>query len=88
MHKTKALWDQSNKSLSEFLEVADTVCIEIVDYFLSVVPPVTLQTNLIQLGSVYAHDIAGNPIYLTIYRERPGLNWIFAGILPVPNKIY
>jgi len=87
MLKTKFLWEQSKLILDDYLNVGDLVDEEIVDYFISVLPPVTLQANIIQLGEAYTHDISGNPIYLTICREPGTVAWTCAGHLPTPDKI-
>lgn len=76
--KTMALKTYENwkGNLDEYLEIGDEVDEGIVDHFISVLPPATLTSRLIQIGEPY--DIVdGRYTYMTI--ENRGGRWYYCG---------
>lgn len=72
--KTYQSW---HGSLSEYLQPGDMVDEEMADYFLTVMPPVTYTSSMIQMGDPYSH-IDGRATYYTLVREDN--RWIFIGV--------
>lgn len=81
--KTKKEWESSKKCLDEFLQVGDVVDDEIYDYFLCVLPPACNSARCLQLGEPSTHNSDGRACFETL--KKDGQNWIYAGVLPVPN---
>lgn len=63
-------------SLSEYLQVGNLVDEEMVKYFINVLPPVTMNGSIIQMGEPYNH-VNGKPIYHTLHRTPEG--WHYDG---------
>jgi hypothetical protein len=82
--KTYKKWIKSGKGLSSFLSIGDEVDSLIVDYVLSVLPPVTWTKTIIQMGEPYTYNYKRYPCYLTL--EKIGENWTYAGIWPTPKN--
>lgn len=66
-----------NKPFTEYLQVGDIVDDEIAQYFIEVLPPVTMQFDLIQMGEPYSH-VECKATYLTL--GRTSLGWQYKGI--------
>lgn len=62
--------------MAEFLNVGDTVCQDIVNHFINVLPPATMRSHLIQMGEPYFH-IGNKALYSTIVKIDG--EWIYAG---------
>ncbi|WP_240416624.1 hypothetical protein [Paenibacillus periandrae] len=71
--KTHANWEGD---LDEYLQINDLVDDEMVNYFSNIVPPATLKSSIIQIGSIDDH-IEGRATYATLRKSDDG--WIFAG---------
>src|SRR5690606_4445749 len=71
--KTFAGW---KGSMSQYLQVGDIVDEEMVDYFLTVLPPACWKMNLVQIGEPHSH-INGRPVFATIAKH--GQHWYFKG---------
>lgn len=65
-----------NGSLNEYLQKGDIVDAEFYNYFLDVLPPVTFNNNIVQLGEPYSH-VNGKATYSTIARTEDG--WMYCG---------
>jgi hypothetical protein len=63
-------------NLDQYLQVGDEVDQEMVDYFTDVLPPVTFNSNLVQMGEPYSH-VNGKATYSTVYRKDG--KWFYAG---------
>lgn len=63
-------------SLNEYLQPGDLVDEEMVDHFINVLPPATLNGSIIQMGEPYSH-VNGRPTYHTLHRTSEG--WCYAG---------
>jgi hypothetical protein len=76
--KTYANWD---RDLSEYLQIGSIVDNEMVDYMVSVLPPVTLNGNMVQMGEPYSHrvDETGKwrATWATFVKTEAG--WAYAG---------
>jgi hypothetical protein len=77
---TMQSWKNSNKSFSDFAVIGDLVSPDIVDYFISALPPVTWNNELIQMGEPYNFNESGNLTYLTL--EKKGVLWYYVGPKP------
>jgi len=85
--KTLAQWKASKKDLNTFLEIGDTIDMEIVDYIIGVLPPETMKHNVIQMGEPF--DVCpktGKTRWLTIRKlnhcgQDVNMNgdWIYDG---------
>lgn len=73
--KTYENW-QSNQSLSEYLKVGDYVDDMIVEHFVNVLPPATLNGSMIQIGSAHSH-IGGRATFPTLVKVDG--YWRYAG---------
>lgn len=63
-------------NLDEYLEIGDIVDNAMVEYFINVLPPVTMNKNMIQMGETYSY-VDGKKIYSTLIKKQD--KWIFAG---------
>ena len=75
--KTYSAWGESRQSLDHFLLIGDVVDEEMADYFINVLPPVSMSGHLIQIGEP-VNDVAGRPTYATLRRDSTG-QWVYAG---------
>lgn len=78
--KTLQQCTESKLSFSQFLNIGDKVDESIVDYFIEVLPPVTMNNKCVQMGEPYNHNSEGKPQFLTL--EKITGNWTYAGIKP------
>ncbi len=76
--KTRQQWSESKKNLSEFLNVGDTVCEDIADEMMGVVPPLFCKGGF-QVGEAMDH-VGGRATYQTFIKNERG-DWIFKGEL-------
>jgi len=74
--KTYLQWSESRQVLSKFLQIGDIVDEEIEEYFLNVLPPITWNNNIIQIGEP-CDNVEGKNTYSTLKRTSEG--WIWAG---------
>lgn len=75
-HKTFENW---KGSLTEYLEVGDSVCDELQAHILEVLPPACYDATLIQMGEAHDHlGPNGRPRFLTIQKRKGA--WIYIGI--------
>lgn len=74
--KTYENWCASGLDLSQFLRIGDVVDEEMADYFIEVLPPITMTGQLVQMGEPHSHR-EGRATYSTL--ERVGSNWIYRG---------
>lgn len=85
--KTMAQWKASKKGLNTFLELGDPIDMEIVDYIIGVLPPITMKGDVIQMGEPFdACPKTGKARWLTIrklHHRDSGMNmdgdWIYDG---------
>jgi hypothetical protein len=63
-------------NLENYLQPGDVVDEEMVNYFIDVLPPAYMNSNLVQMGEPYSH-VNGKATYSTVYRKDG--NWIYAG---------
>lgn len=63
-------------SLDHFLQINDLVDEEIQNHFINVLPPATLNGQLIQIGEPHSH-VGGRATYPTLKRTSEG--WAYAG---------
>ena len=92
MLKTKANW---KGSLSEYLKIGDLVDSDMFEYFISVLPPATMNNNCVQIGEPYDHikNTSGKfkAIYATLKNTSEG--WVYVGkcfkceIYEPPNEV-
>lgn len=80
--KSLADWQNSGlRTFEEYFIPGDTVTEDLVDYYITTMPPQTMWSNLVQAGEPYSHerDAKGNhrATYLT-FTETDG-QWYFAG---------
>lgn len=69
--KTRQCWRESKKSLTEYLQEGDAVDMEIIDYVIGVLPPVTMTGKVIQMGEPYdSCPITGKARYITFEKKR------------------
>lgn len=77
--KSYADW---NCDLKDYLQIGDLVDEEMVDYFISVMPPATMNGECVQMGEAYSH-IKGRATYATLSRTRQealsNKPWKYAG---------
>jgi hypothetical protein len=73
--KTYANW---KGSLNEYLQVGDLVDEDIVEHFINVLPPITFNGNMIQMGEPYSHIPGAGGTYYTITKTIEG--WMYTGI--------
>lgn len=70
--KTLDGWHNCGLSFDEFCFPGDTVSEDVVDYFVNVVPPVTLSATCVQAGEPYSSEADENgrfrPTYTTFHR--------------------
>lgn len=78
--KTLQQCTKAKQPLSEFLKYGDNVDQSIVDYFIEVLPPITMNSKCVQMGEPYNHNALGQPQYLTL--ENFNNVWIYTGIKP------
>ena len=78
--KRYSAWQESNKSLTDYLEIGDTVDEAFASYFLEIVFPAYFTSNVIQMGEPADH-LNGYPRYLTIAKKNG--KWIYMG----PRKL-
>lgn len=84
--KTKEQLDKSGLTITEFLQPGDSVDEEIVDYFIGVLPPETMNSSVIQIGEPCSHDHhTGEALFMTLTRLSQHDPWVYAGIMPKPN---
>lgn len=83
MYKTLNQWNGSGLTLDQFLTIGDQVDEDMVDYFISVLPPAHLSANIVQMGEPVRHSDSGQEMFNTIYREAG--RWIYAGVLVKPE---
>lgn len=78
--KTNKAWNESKLDFGRFAQAGDQVDQDIVDYFLGVVPPKTMQPGLIQCGEPYSfNDKQRTPTYTT-FKFNPNKEvWYFLG---------
>ena len=75
--KTYSAWGESRQSLDHFLVIGDVVDQEMADYFVNVLPPVSMSGLLVQIGEP-VKDVAGRPTYATL-RRNSARQWVYAG---------
>lgn len=63
-------------SLVDFLQVGDSVCDEIVNHFINVLPPASYSSVLIQIGEPYTH-VNNEAVYPTL--SKIDGQWVYAG---------
>lgn len=78
--KTYAAWGESRQSLDHFLLIGDVVDEEMADYFIKVLPPVSMLGHLIQIGEPVC-DVGGRPTYATL-RRNSARQWVYRRQLP------
>ena len=83
--KTKAQWDESGQSLTEYLQVGDKVDEEMFYYFLEVLPPASYSSRVVQIGEPYDHTREGWPTYMTLIKRAKGEPWEYAGVRTHPK---
>lgn len=80
--KTYANW---KGDLGEYLQVGDEVDQEMVDYFINVLPPVTMNGECVQMGEPYDHRedsegrFRGRYSTLVSVGFSPNRRWFYAG---------
>lgn len=74
-HKTYDAW---HGDLSLYLKVGDSVCEELEQHFLEVVPPASWERDLIQLGEAADHQgVKGRARFETLQKHAG--TWIYTG---------
>jgi hypothetical protein len=80
--KTMKGWVKSNKDLSKYLAIGDTIDEELQMYFIETLPPEYMQDGIIQMGEPFTH-IQGKPTYATIQRRKGAAGtddkWVYCG---------
>lgn len=71
--KTYADW---KGNLSEYLQIGDVVDQEMVDYFINVLPPATMNSQCVQMGEPYS-SVQGRMTYCTL--KKLNGQWVYAG---------
>ena len=74
--KSKKEWDESGKNLEDFIKKYDRICNEFYYYMLCVLPPLTNDSNLLQVGEG-ADMEDGEESYPTFFND--GKSWIYYG---------
>lgn len=74
MLKTYKNW---KGSLNSYLQIGDKVDEEMYEYFINVMPPVTFNSKMVQMGEPYSSSREGKPTYLTL--EKIDNEWIYKG---------
>lgn len=80
--KTIEEWEKSRLEFDLFCNPGETVSDDIIQYFINILPPVTLKDSLFQVGEPYSHrvdiqDGKYKPTYPTF--EKGQDNWIYRG---------
>jgi hypothetical protein len=75
--ETYAEWAESRLPLDMFLAVGDVVDEEMVNYFVSVMPPAYMSSWLIQIGEPNSH-VEGKATFATISNSSPK-GWVYNG---------
>jgi hypothetical protein len=75
--KTEKGWHESNLSLTQYLEVGDSVDESIADYVLFVLPPAYYTSELLQMGEPFS-SVRGEATYITLHRAD-GIHWKYVG---------
>lgn len=86
IHKAgpKSLEDWENSGLGTFEDYfipGDTVTEDLVEYFVNIMPPTTMRTDLIQIGEPFSHELDDGGCYRPTYNtfcKRDGV-WWFVG---------
>lgn len=80
--KTLTGWHNSGvRTLEEYLQVGDEVDLEMVDHFINLLPPRTLNATLVQVGEPYSMapgDDGKNHTTWTTFHKANG-KWYYAG---------
>lgn len=84
MLKTKTGWDESRKTLTEYLDIKDEVDDSMIDYFLGVVPPI-MKPGLLQIGEPYSTNGHGKFTYMSL-KKNAG-KWFYIGVLSTKDAI-
>lgn len=74
--KTYKEWVESKVCFSSFVQEGDVVDEAIVDYFIEVLPPVTMNFTMVQMGEPY-DMVGGRNRYLTL--EKVKNEWVYTG---------
>lgn len=74
--KTYKEWVDSKVCFSSFVKEGDVVDEAIVDYFVEVLPPVTMNFTMVQMGEPY-DMVGGRNRYLTL--EKVKNEWVYTG---------
>ena len=82
--KTIQQCTKSKLPFSQFLKIGDKVDESITDYFIEVLPPITWNNEMIQMGEPYDHNSEGWPRYLTLVNLGDG--WEYGGIKCKPKN--
>lgn len=85
MKKSYEEWLDSKKCFADFVQEGDIVDNDMVDYFIEVLPPITWNSNVIQMGECYDFDGNGKRRYLTL--EKKDGEWIYTGIKTI-NDVF
>lgn len=76
--KTYKQWTEARVSFTEFAAIGDEVDEEIAEYFIETLPPVTWNSEMIQMGEPYDHNGKnGRARYLTL--EKIDGKWFYTG---------
>ena len=76
--KTYKGWNDSGKELDKYLQKGDEVDEEMYWYFVEVLPPATLRSNIVQIGEPSSHNTQGQPEFDTL--EKINNKWVYTGI--------
>lgn len=81
--KTMDGWHASGLNFDEYCKPGDEVSEDIVEYFINVLPPITLWATLVQAGEPHSHEPTSGPFGLlaptyTTFRKQDG-HWHYRG---------
>jgi hypothetical protein len=76
MSEVKTLEQWNGRTLEDYLNVGDQVDEEMINYFINIIPPATLNSRLLQVGEASNH-IGGKATFTTF--ERVNNIWFYRG---------
>lgn len=76
--KSMETWHADRRNLSDYLQVGDEVDESIVEYMYNVLPPVTMNGLMVQMGEPHDHNEQGKALFITV--EKKNGSWIYTGI--------
>jgi hypothetical protein len=79
--KTYKGWEESKQNLSDYLQEGDDVDLEMYEYFLEIMPPRTIEKDLLQIGEPYSHKEDANGKWRGTYMTLQKINgtWKYTG---------